>query len=208
MPANTMYHGTRDKTFRTLGGVEMPTCGVRHKLIDFGFSSVEINGRSIVSPAFAQTMDCQYIDKPERDMMQLLFYMLREHWRKLSPDILHYTCNLLTVLRDTVDMFGIIRVPERVLFWRTHNRDTVCYHAWDSRALIVRQWCDIYNVVGNAAFRNPKMRPASILADIAKCTTAAGQPRRLQYDTRVLTRLRVAVSMKSVQEYFRYDRDV
>ena len=201
MTSNTMYHGTRDNTFRTLSGAEMPLCGVRHKLIDFGFSSVEINGRPLVSPAFVQIMDCEYTYKPERDMMQLLFYMLREHWRKLSTDILHYICNLLTVLTgDAVNMFGIFAVPEFVCFWKT--RQNVRYHAPHSKPLVVREWRDIYGVVGHAAFRNSKTVPASILADISKCMTASGPRHRLQYDTQALTTLHTAVRMTTVKEYF------
>ena len=91
-----------------------PPMAFPHQLIDFGFSSLKVDGRVIVSPAFLQTFKMQYVHKGERDLMQLIFGIVRDSWRKLHPDILMYFCNLLTVTRDVVNYLGFVSLPQRL----------------------------------------------------------------------------------------------
>ena len=197
MTTNTMHQRTRRKTFTTVDGVDLPTCGLHHKLIDFGFSSLEIGGKRIMSAAFQHTMDFKFVHKPERDMMQLLYYILRYNWIKLSPNLIYYICNLLTVLRDAVNLFGFIAVPECICFWKTHHKDAVQFRKPNNKSIRVQTWADLYAVVGQATFRNPKTTPDSILSDIARCMTPDKK-----YDAAALASLRDVVTPTVVEKYF------
>ena len=201
LTSNTMYQRTRSRTF-TVNGVQLPTCGMRHKLIDFGFSSLEIGGKRIMSAAFQQTMDFEFVHKPERDMMQLLYFIVRYNWKKLSPHLLHYMCNLLTVVRDAVNLFGFIAVPECVCFWKNLHKDAVYYRRHDEKCIRVRKWGDLYNAVGQATFYNSKTTPNSILKDITACISR-DESGRTRYDTIALSALRSAVSRNTVDKYFK-----
>ena len=200
MPSNTMYQRTRAKSFNTRSGVCMPMFGHRHQIIDFGFSSLKVGERMIVSPAFLQALKIQYVHKSERDLMQLIFSIVRDSWRKLHPDILIYFCNLLTVTHEVVNYLGFVSLPQRLCFWRTQYRDTVRFHTYNARPIVVRRWRDIYNVVGDIAFHNPRTWPQCVVNDIAGCIVSKGKVS--YYDVQCLSTVYSDVHRPTVVEYF------
>lgn len=210
--ANTMYQKTSARSFRSCTGATFPLHGRRHKIIDFGFSSVTVAGHKTVAPACGLVLGAEHHDKPERDMMLLLMSIVREHWTKIGTDVLQYLCNVLTVTTgEEIDMFGLLTIQERACFWHMcRPSDRIRYPLPPpDRPLVVRAWSDVYRVLGHPAFRNDRALPRTILTDLAQCLTTRRRRLRataatldMQFDTTKLQARYNSIQPKTVHAYF------